>query len=331
MCFNGQQQQPQSFGQSFGASLYRPPTSKGGYGYQPRPGQRFATGGPEPNPWGAPPIGGYTPPRGTIETPPVPGQMYPGGPGGPYQAEDAGYGSWETPTPNPTIETPPGGQQQIGGGNVQVGGAEPNPAAQQTGGFTGFHRPGNFEGIPYWQTYGGQPAPYDNLHTQIRSLRDLYGMGAGRFGSNAAARYSFQGGNQQWRPDANPWGQPIAPYQYNPASAFPNMQTGGASPPPQQTTPAPTTPAPTTPAPGGGANFGATFGRLMAENPALAYMGTTTGSAGNWLQQNQNQVRDQYFGGDQERYNQWASSSSPVASNVDRTGFADRLMQYGLR
>ena len=237
-------------------------------------------------------------------------------PTAPYAQPPAAPGATPGTTPS-TAGTPPPG-------------TAPAPGPQS---FGGFYRPQPWGGIPFLQTYGGQPAPWDNILTQVQSLRDLYGQGAGRFGSNAAARYGFQGGVQQWRPDANPWGQPIQPYQYNPQESglvrppqytLPGQPpTGGGSPPPAA--PPATPPA----APPAAQDHMQNLQRMFAENPQLALRSTFMGGMQPWFQQNQGAVRDRLFGGDQDRMNAWLNNNGQSASSGWSQADFDALRRYG--
>ena len=266
-----------------------------------------------PNAFGTPTQGGYRNDR-----------MYVGSakPGGMQPEEDQGlYPPYLPPTPTPGASPP--GAPAPAPGQPQTGGQEPAPGSGQPGGDM-FWKMQQWLGVPYNQTYGGQPAPFDNLHTQILNTMRMGEAGAGRFTGNAAARYGFQGGNQQWRPDATPWGQQIPQYQWNPANNFgrtgglPSQfpQQGGM---PQQGVPQgqQTPPGYGQPAPGAAPaapNHTANFQALMAEDPsgrlANEYR-TRNGETINWWQQNKNNL----FGGEGQM-NQFINQSSPQSSNV---------------
>jgi len=153
------------------------------------------------------------------------------------------------------------------------------------------------------------------------NAQHMYQSGAGRFGGNAAARYGFQGGTQQFRPDANPYGQPIQPYQWNPQFGLqqpppqgggqPGGQPGGGVPqqPPQP--------------PGGGVDHAANFKKLMQQDPRLAYGYTNAGDAGQWFQKNQFNVLRDSFGGDENARNQWAQQWGGTNNNYSDD---DRMM-----
>ena len=245
------------------------------------------------------------------------------------------YPPYLPPTPTPGAPAPVSGAPTTSvppatpGAPPQTGGLAPNPAntgplpspgngGQSIGPGNMFWQMRQWNGVPYNQTYGGQPAPFDNLHTQILNTMRMGDAGAGRFTGNAAARYGFQGGNQQWRPDANPWNQPIQPYGYQPANPF--QRTGGLPgygqqpQQPQQGVPQ----QPATP-PGYGQqqtpDHSANFRALMAEDPtgrlANEYR-TRNGDTINWWQQN----RSNMFGGDTNAMNDFINRSSPQSSNV---------------
>jgi hypothetical protein len=81
---------------------------------------------------------------------------------------------------------------------------------------------------------------------------------------------------------------------------------------------------------GGLTGFGQTFDSMFKQNPAQAYLATTMQPAGNWFQQNQGNVLQNYFGGNQQAMNQWINDSSQNTSGADRTAVANMLMgQYG--
>jgi hypothetical protein len=151
-------------------------------------------------------------------------------------------------------------------------------------------QPGNFLGIPHYQPYGGQPAPYGSLHDQIRDAFNNNSTGAGRFSNNMAARYSFQGGNAPWRPDANTPRQPIPGYGYNPAPPLQAPPTGPTNAPPATPGPPPgAIPKPQPKGPMGGVDHMANFQKLMAQDPSgrLAMGYSQYGGARDWTQKNQ--------------------------------------------
>ena len=205
-----------------------------------------------------------------------------------------------------------------------TGGVDPNPATgalpppgnggQSSGPNNMFWQMRQWNGVPYNQTYGGQPAPFDNLHSQIRNTLNMGDAGAGRFTGNAAARYGFQGGNQGWRPDANPWNQPIQPYGYQPRNVF--QRTGGLpgqqpQQPQQPQQGVPQQPA-TPPGYGQPVDHAANFRQLQAQDPRLAYEYTQrNGDTINWWQQNKNGL----FNNDVNQLNEFSRANSNVSSN----------------
>jgi hypothetical protein len=166
--------------------------------------------------------------------------------------------------------------------------------------------PNTFYGVPFNQTYGGQPAPYADLGAQILDSFRMYQNGAGRFGNNMASRFSFQGGNAPWRGDVNTPRQPISPYGYQPMFRPPQPQgpLAGSAPPGTPGKPPGKGAAP------GGVDHMANFQKLYAENPALAYQYTYQSGAQPWFFQNQNAIKSGTFGGDESAYNNWINGSS---------------------
>jgi hypothetical protein len=167
--------------------------------------------------------------------------------------------------------------------------------------------PNTFYGVPFNQTYGGQPAPYADLGAQILDSFRMYQNGAGRFGNNMASRFSFQGGNAPWRGDVNTPRQPISPYGYQPMFRPPQPQgpLAGSAPPGTPGKPPGKGAAP------GGVDHMANFQKLYAENPALAYQYTyQNGVPASWLSQNQNAIKSSMFGGDDNAFNSWINGSS---------------------
>jgi hypothetical protein len=77
---------------------------------------------------------------------------------------------------------------------------------------------------------------------------------------------------------------------------------------------------------GGMGGFGATFDQLFKQNPAQAYLATNMAPAGNWFQQNQGNVLQNYFGGNQQSMNQWINDSSQNTSGADRDAVIQMLM-----
>lgn len=177
-------------------------------------------------------------------------------------------------------------------GNESGGGTPPeqpttptaDPQPQGQGGMN-MWRPGGFTSVPFMQTFGGQPAPYADLTAQILDSFRMTENGAGRFGNNMAARFSFQGGNAPWRQDHNVPRQPIAPYGYNPGQqlrqpwnaqppggSYPGGPGPGNGAPPMTGMPVPG--APEKPAPKGAAPGGdqmAQWQATLQSNPQLAF------------------------------------------------------------
>lgn len=125
------------------------------------------------------------------------------------------------------MSAPPAFMPKDGDGSVAapvdppMGGTMTAPPAMSgpSGGMM-FQRPGPFTSVPFNQTFGGQPAPYADLTAQQLDARNIMNSGAGRFGSNMAARYGYAGGMAGWRPDAYTPGSQISPYGYQPRSPF---------------------------------------------------------------------------------------------------------------
>jgi hypothetical protein len=174
---------------------------------------------------------------------PMQGRNYPGGTPGFQFAEDDG--GLYPPAQPPQGQQPP--SQQPSNSPGQYGGPL-QPGGPPYAGI-GIQRPGNWYSVPYLQTYGGQAAPFSDLSAQILNAMHMQNGGMGRFASNAAARYGYQGGVQQLRPDANPWGQQIMPYQWQPQWNPPTANPPPSGPPPGG--PPPGGPPPGGPPPGG--------------------------------------------------------------------------------
>jgi len=194
-------------------------------------------------------------------------------------------------------------------GNV-IDAPPPAPIAPDAGQDSGSTSPftpspqGPFLERNFLQTYAGQPGPYASDGAQILDTRDIAHRGAGRFQNNAANRFSFQGGTQQWRPDANPYGQEIQPYTQAPQAPLtpppmPQASPPGYAPPGYQPPGAPGPAMGGAPV-AGGMDPAAEFARLMKADPMAAYQYTSGGrgptSAMQWYQQNQPQIEKQYFG-----------------------------------
>lgn len=164
--------------------------------------------------------------------------------------------------------------------------------------------PGGYTGTPFRQEYGGQPAPYDNLHAQIRDAFNNYSTGAGRFGSNNAARYTNFAGGSFWSPDSGNYnlgrrweGQqgPFQTPQYNPRSPMGQHPMSFNQPPQGMPQGAPQG----QPRAAQGPDHSANFQRLLQQDPSgrLAAGYTQYGGARDWLQQNQNKVGGMVPGG----------------------------------
>jgi hypothetical protein len=188
----------------------------------------------------------------------------------------------------PVTSVPPGGP-----------GSDPTRPRPQGSGFN-IQGPGNFLGTPFNQTYGGQGAPYADLGAQILDSFRQYQSGAGRFSGNNVPRYGFAQQMPNFRSQPMPPGGP---------------QPGAPGTPP----PAPGQP----PAAGGGDHWG-NFATLMKEDPtgfaAMQYSDRAMGGSGGFRQQNQNKIRDQFFGGDLNKYNNWVNSTSAGGSVWNQGG-----------
>jgi hypothetical protein len=198
--------------------------------------------------------------------------------------------------------------QDDGSLNVQPTSVGPggSPETAKPTGSSGFNiqGPGNFLGTPFNQTYGGQGAPYADLGAQILDSFRQYQSGAGRFSGNNVPRYGFAQQMPNFRT------QSVGP---GPAPGGPPPGSPGA--PPVAATPAP--------APAGGDHWG-NFATLMKEDPtgfaAMQYSDRAMGGSGGFRQQNQNKIRDQFFGGDLNKYNNWVNSTSAGGSVWNQGG-----------
>jgi hypothetical protein len=187
--------------------------------------------------------------------------------------------------------------------------AAPPPAAG--GGYgsgpVNIQPPGQYLGIPHYQPYGGQPAPYGSLHDQIRDAFNNNSTGAGRFGSNAAARFGFAG-PAFWSPDSMAYQgrgdasqrrySPQAPLQAPPMTPPPG---GGINPPPAAGGPPGQTP--------GGVDHMGNFQKLLQQDPSgrLAMGYSQYGGARDWTQKNQGAIDKMLqsqggFGGVRSKY-----------------------------
>lgn len=248
-------------------------------------------------------------PPGQQPPPPLPPGQQPPGQQPPGQQPPT-----QQPPGQPPAQQPgPPGTGRGTGGNPASG--LPTPGSYPNG--SRFWQMDQWLGVPYLQTYGGQPAPYDSLGSQILNTLRMYDAGAGRFTANAAQRYGYQGGTQQWRPDANPYGQPIPPYQWNPQ----NPTGGWPQQPPAQQPPVqqpPKQPPGQQPPPGQAprpaVDHNANFRALMAEDPRLAYAYQSHGNAPAWWSNYANRLS--LFGGDENAMIQFNRANSPISSNA---------------
>jgi hypothetical protein len=234
-----------------------------------------------------------------------------------------------------------------GPGASPAPGSSAPPAAPPTGapaggsptagaeGFTGFAPQKPWLGIPFNQTYGGQPAPFDNQHTQILNTMLMGDAGAGRFNNNSADRYSFAGGRNNFRQDATPFGQERMPYSYQPQNPFagfgtqPSGISGGFSGANQGISGGGMAPKVSA---GAGFDPAAAFKTLMAEDPTLAFQATNTGSMQNWYMQNKDKpgFLSQFgYNGDPQSF---ANQGSPQGGNTSWTpDRINRLMALGIK
>lgn len=168
--------------------------------------------------------------------------------GGGYNAGPTWGGAQPMAAPGYNMAVPPGFAAKDADGNAAAPAAGPGntpmnapPAMDAPMGNMMFQRPGPFTSVPFNQTFGGQPAPYADLTAQQLDARHVMNSGAGRFGSNMAARYGYAGGMAGWRPDSYTPGSQIPGYGYQPRAPFPGMYSGqqympkgqfGINPPP---------------------------------------------------------------------------------------------------
>lgn len=175
---------------------------------------------------------------------------------------------------------------------------------------------GPFLGRTFAQTYNGQPGPYENDGAQILDARNVMNSGAGRFGNNMGARFSFQGGNAPWRQDHNKPNQPIAPYGYNPQAPLtpPAPPVMPPEMPPRMPPGMPPRMPPGMPPPGMGAGQGGSapgapglnmnsWRALAQSNPTAANTALNANPA--FLQQNQAAIGQTF-----------RSANSPQSSNA---------------
>jgi hypothetical protein len=231
--------------------------------------------------------------------------------------------------PSPGASAVPGAtavSPAVTGGNSAVSPGATAPAGGEGNNFGGFAPQKPWLGIPFNQTYGGQPAPFDNQHTQILNTMLMGDAGAGRFNNNSADRYSFAGGRNNFRQDATPFGQERMPYSYQPQNPF----AGFGRPP----GPAPQQPGGMAPKVSAGAGFdpAAAFKTLMAEDPTLAFQATNTGSMQNWYMQNKDKpgfLQQFGYNGDPQSF---ANQGSPQGGNTSWTpDRINRLMALGIK
>jgi hypothetical protein len=196
----------------------------------------------------------------------------------------------------PVTSVPPGGP-----------GSDPTRPRPQGSGFN-IQGPGNFLGTPFNQTYGGQGAPYADLGAQILDSFRQYQSGAGRFSGNNVPRYGFA----QQMPNFRTQSVGPGPAPGGPPPGAPGAPPVTAAPPGQP------------PAAGGATDHWANFSALMKEDPtgfaAMEYGNRANTGNANFRQANQFRIMNEFFGGDQARYNQWVNDNQAGGVNWNNGG-----------